>query len=256
MKYCEIHGKLFYISYIIISYCYILISELEEAFQEWDRMQSVQEKLNKNQDFNFKIQTAYKYFSKQWGLRILALQMILLSLTTILSEMTLFTRVNVSIIGMLVNSSSQSLLLVHVLTVFPLMFLFFACLFGMFNLKISGVFGMYKNNHTDATSLLLMSGFMCRIGFPLCLNFAQMIKLNNKTILEEIVGTTELDPMFGSNFFIVYPTILILLVVLNLFNVYENLIRMVGLSSHLSQNWMTNDKIKEGQIIFNKSKYY
>ncbi len=229
---------------------------MEEAFLEWNSIQSLQESLNRgNNTLKFNFQTSYKVFFTQWLLRFVALQMILLSLATTLSEFTLYLNINVSIIGMLVNTSSDSVFLVHIITVIPLGFLFYACLFGMFNLKIAGLFGMYKNNHTDATSLLFMSSFMCRIGFPLCINFVQILKLKKRTVLEEIVGSTDLDPLFGTNFFIIYPAILVVLIMLNLLNVYENILRMFGVSYIITKNAMTNDKIKEGQLIFGKSKF-
>lgn len=257
MRYLDILGKINLIVIFIYIHIYFKFkSELEEAFQEWNTIQTLQENLNKgSSSLKFKFQTSYKVFITQWILRFIALQMILLSLATTLSEFTLYLNINVSIIGMLVNTSSSSPLLVHIITVIPLGFLFYACLFGMFNLKIAGLFGMYRNNHTDATSLLLMSSFMCRIGFPLCINFVQILKLKKRTVLEEIVGSTDLDPLFGTNFFIIYPAVLVVLILLNLLNVYENILRMFGVSYIITKNAITNDKIKEGQLIFGKSNF-
>ena len=198
----------------------------------------------------------YSLFLSNWILRFIALQMILLSLTIVLSEITLYLNINVSLVGMLVETSIKNLFCIHILTVLPLAFLFYACLYGMFNLKISGLFGMYKNKQTDSTSLLFMSSFMCRVGFPLCINFAQILKLKKKTILEDIVGSTKLDPIFGEKFFLIYPCILIFLILLNMLNIYERLIRLFGLSSHYNRSYASSmEKTKDGEMILNKSKF-
>lgn len=113
---------------------------------------------------------------------------------------------------------------------------------------------MYKNNQTDSTSLLFVSGFMCRIGFPLLINFVQFLKLKRKTIIEEIVGSTELDPFFGVNFFMIYPASLFILILLNLLGWYDNVLRLLGASTEMLSYKTTDEKIKEGQQILNKCK--
>lgn len=186
-------------------------------------------------------------------IKITALFSIIFSLSTMLSEITLFTKLNFSVFGMLIESCN-SILLFHLLTVIPLIFLFISCLFGLFNLKLSGIYGMYKNNHTDSVSLLFISGFMCRIGFPLCINFVQILKLKNKTILEDIVGSTELDPIFGAKFFYIYPAFLLILVIFNLFDFYNHIIRLLGYNNDGFNSRYADEKALDGRMIFNKSK--
>lgn len=187
-------------------------------------------------------------------LRFFALQVTLMSVTIIISEITLFLKLNLSIIGMIVDACSNSIFMLNIIVVSCLIFLFYACLYGVFNLKISGVYGMYKNNQTDSTSLLFVSGFMCRIGFPLLINFVQFLKLKRKTIIEEIVGSTELDPFFGVNFFMIYPASLFILILLNLLGWYDNVLRLLGASTEMLSYKTTDEKIKEGQQILNKCK--
>lgn len=196
---------------------------------------------------------AFRLFTMTWVMRILALQAIVMSLATVLSEITLFTNINISLFGMFIDASG-SIVVLHILILTPLLYIFSASIFSLFNLRLSGVYGMYKNNHTDSTSLLFLSSFMCRVGFPLCINFVQILKLGKKTILEDIVGSTELDPLFGSKFMYIYPAALLLLVILNILNIYGHLLRLIGISSYNYRSDYAEDKINEGAMIFSKSK--
>ena len=202
----------------------------------------IEKQKNKSSSILKKLKIAYNLFISNWLRRLAGFFIVILSVSTIISEVTLYFKVNASIIGILIDSSSQSLFMIHFLSVVPLSFLFYYCLYGLFNLKINGLYGIYKNNQTDSVSLLFLSSFMCKVGFPLCINFAQILKLKKKTILEEIVGSTELDPFFGQNFFLIYPIVLIILIILNLLNVYDKILRMFNLNSNAYSNNLLNNK--------------
>ena len=225
--------------------------ELEETFLEWLENQKIIE-YNHSSGLST-IKHNIRIFVKTWILRFLALQAIIMSLATILSEITLYTKINFSLFGMFMDVS-DSLFIVHLLTIVPSIFIFISCLFGLFNLRISGVYGMYKNNHTDSTSLLFLSGFMCRVGIPMCINFVQILKLKKKTILEDIVGSTELDPFFGTKILYIYPVALLVLLLLNSFNIYGYIIRMLGISSYNFKSSYSEDKILDGLMILKKMK--
>ena len=49
-----------------------------------------------------------------------------------------------------------------------------------------------------------------------------------KTSLEELLGVMDLFPVFGNNFAVFYPTVLVIFILFNLFDIYgkiSNLIR-------------------------------
>lgn len=184
--------------------------------------------------------------------RIIAYFFYCLSCLIIISEVTIFLNFNLCVFGIAINYTN-SISFILPLAIIPLVYLISSTLYGLFNLKISGIFGIYSNKQTDAESLLMLTSFMCRIAFPLGLNFIQILKLSEKTTLEQIMGTTDFIPIFGYKFTIFYPTILIILCLCNFFNIYGSLLNALGLSSFGFESEVRNEQINEGRLILTRS---
>jgi hypothetical protein len=166
----------------------------------------------------------------------------------------MFTNLPLSIFGMLIEQSS-SILALNILALLPLVFVFLTSLYGLFNLKLSGFYSMHNNRHTDSVSLLFLTSFMCRIGFPLCLNFVQILKIPNfTTSLESMMGVTDLVPVFGKSFSIFYPVILIIFFIFHLFDGYGKIMNFFGFYSFGFTNPYHDDKVEEGLDILHTCK--
>ena len=118
------------------------------------------------------------------------------SMIVILSEVTLFLQVDLSVFGNLIklcqgfvetevpyefNLISISFYLKQIFTLIPLLYISFAVFVGLFNLKLSGFFGLYKHHQTDGPSLMFSSLNFSRVSAPLCFNFLQIIKIKSTT---------------------------------------------------------------------------
>ena len=192
-------------------------------------------------------------YLKPWVLRIIAFFLIILSLATLLSEITLFTNLPLSVFGLLVEQA-DNIYLLNLLCILPLIFLFLTSLYGLFQLKLSGLYTVHHNRQTDAYSLLFIASFMCRIGFPLCLNFVQILKLRDlKTNIEWIMGET---PDFGKSFMMFFPIVLIVLVMFNLFDIYGRFMNFLGFNTFGFRNPQNDERIEEGSEILNRSIFY
>ncbi len=77
-------------------------------------------------------------------------------------------------------------LLYNFLFVFFMIILFNYCLVALFHLKLSGFYDINSNGQTDAYSLFHLTLFICRVGFPLCLNFLSYFKKPLNTALEKV----------------------------------------------------------------------
>jgi hypothetical protein len=173
-----------------------------------------------------------------------------MSLAIILSEITLFTNLPLSIFGLIIWQS-DSIYTINFICLITLTFMFCTSMYGLFKLKLSGIYSINDHRHTDSISLLFLASFMCRIGFPLCLNFVQILKLRDvKTQIEIIMGEV---PDFGRHFIIFFPTALIVLCLFNLFDIYGRLMNILGFQIFGFQNPQTEDKIDEGNETLNKS---
>lgn len=84
----------------------------------------------------------------------------------------------------------------HFFIMIPIIFLFVMSIYTFFKLKISGYFYMYKNRQTDSVSLMYFSTNLCRISFPICLDFIFNINYafekDNKNIDKNIKNETKI----------------------------------------------------------------
>jgi len=152
------------------------------------------------------------------------------SLIIIFSEITLFTNIKFSIFGYLIEKA-KNIYITNFIVLLPLIFLFLTTFYGLFNLKLFRNYQIYisKNQKTDAYSILFLSGFICKIGYPLCLNFLQIAKINTyKTSLESFLGVMDLFPVFGNNFAIFYPSLLVIFIIFNIFEIFGKLSQIFG----------------------------
>lgn len=102
-------------------------------------------KMKKEKSFNLRIKPViYKIFSTI---------LFLLSGLIVFSEVFLFFEFNFSIIGFLINSSKDNFVMLNIYCQIPITYLLVACLYGLFNFKFSGYYGIYKNRKTDSISL-------------------------------------------------------------------------------------------------------
>jgi hypothetical protein len=147
--------------------------------------------------------------------------------------MTLFMNIHFSVFGYFIKLA-ENIYITNLIVLIPLIFLFLTTLYGLFNLRIFKFYKIYisSNQETDAYSILFLSGFICKIGFPLCLNFLQILRIDtNQTSLEAFLGVMDLLPVFGKNFAIFYPSILIIFVILNTFDIIGKISKILGFES-------------------------
>lgn len=141
----------------------------------------------------------------------------------IISELTFALPWNISILGLVINSVNNVLLL-HIVVIIPILILFLMSMYTLLKFKIAGYFGMYNNRQTDSVSILFFTSNLCSIVYPLCLNILLMInksadKGNKQTILETYFGINIKNQVF-SNFSKYMPLLLIIFVFITLISNY------------------------------------
>lgn len=127
----------------------------------------------------------------------------------------------------------------------------FAVFVGLFNLKLAGFYGLYKHHQTDGPSLMFSSLNFSRVSAPLCFNFLQMIKLQN-TSFTSVMGEINIVPVFGSDFTMFFPIILVVLCLLILTNFYGKILNCLGLKQFQFTEEFNDDLIEEGKKSLQK----
>jgi len=124
---------------------------------------------------------------KPFLLRLLSFITVFFSLAVLFGEVTMFISGSFNFFNMFLSVYClNSIILLNLSCVLPLIFLFICTFSGLFSFKLGGVYSMHNNQHTDSNSLLFLASFMCKVGFPLCINFVNMLKLDIHTSLEEV----------------------------------------------------------------------
>ena len=197
------------------------------------------------------------YILKIRPILILIIEIILITFCVIIfiSEITLFLKkyTSFSLFGSLINLFSNNLFLLHFAIFLPILFMFFLCFFTLFNMKISGYYGMYGNRHTDSHSILFISSLMCKICFSLCLNVVEMIAYDSKNppiLLQKFMNIKEtkyLNYDIYKYFSLFCPLLMIVLVSLNYYNAFGKLMNVAGMNSFDVDSEERDEQINDGK---------
>eukprot|EP00825_Cyclidium_porcatum_P025509 TRINITY_DN27709_c0_g1_i2.p2 TRINITY_DN27709_c0_g1~~TRINITY_DN27709_c0_g1_i2.p2 ORF type:complete len:206 (-),score=24.91 TRINITY_DN27709_c0_g1_i2:54-671(-) len=126
------------------------------------------------------------------------------------------------------------------------------CIFyGLFNMKVAGFFGLYRNQNTDSPSLLFGSINFMRVSAPICANFIDMIKVSN-TAFDQVIGKIDFIPILGSATFFFFPLILVLFSLFNLFDIYSRILNIFGLKQFQFNEQFNDNLISDGNDLVNK----
>lgn len=236
---------------LIINKHLLYKSKLNMLYTEWESIKKGSD--DNNNDVREQNTLNRLSVHKSAFLKTLGCVLFILSILMVVAEMTIFLEVNLSVFGIMINKSDNFYSIIT-LTMIPLIYLINTTMYSLFHLKLSGVYGVYNNKQTDSESMIILTNLMCRIAFPLALNFNQILKLNRTTNITKIMGSTDFLPVLGHKFTVFYPTVLGVLCIFNYFNVFGTLLSWIGLSSFGFDNDATKDAISEGKLIFERSK--
>ena len=178
--------------------------------------------------------------------RVLGVLFVGMSVLVVLGETTLFLDFPVGVFP-LWFAKDHGMVVTQLLCIFPLAYIILCTYFGLFNLKLSGWYGLYPKNHTDSSNLVWSAFFLARLSAPLCYNFLLFLKIKN-TVYSQVMKTIDLVPLVGSQFTLFFPFLVIVFCGLNLFNVYGRLMSGLGMSNLSFSDKLSVNKVSEGKL--------
>jgi hypothetical protein len=186
--------------------------------------------------------------------RVAAVVLALMGCFVVLGELTLFVEAPVGVFPLMFESEHGNVG-TQLLCMIPLCFIVFTTYFGLFNLKLHGMYGLYPHNNTDPHNLTWSASFMARLASPLCYNFLLFIKVKGSEF-EKVIGVVNVVPVVGKDFAVFFPSILIVFVFMNLFNVYGRLMKALGFSQFQFSEKFEDDKLDLGSSLLAKAKLH
>ena len=135
----------------------------------------------------------------------------------------------------------------------------FIC-FGLFNFKLSKFYGLFPHKQTDPSCLVYSSMYTAKIAFPICYNYLLIVGLRNyesneklTTVFENVVGVMDLVPFLGTNFQQYFPCVLALLLLLNICEVYDRIMKSLSLDNYTFSLDVSELNYKLGLTYLNKA---
>ena len=128
----------------------------------------------------------------------------------------------------------------------PLGYIWFWTFYGIFHVKLLGLYSLHPNHHTDSFSLNFSATVLTRLAPPLCYNFILLAKLEGTTF-ESFMGDMKWIPVLGVRFQQLFPIFLIILAALNIWDVWGKILKLIGLESYSFVNKYEKSKAEEGE---------
>lgn len=186
------------------------------------------------------------------GNKALAIGCCLLSALVVLGEVTLFRPEAIGVLPMLFKESYGELW-TQTLCILPLLYISFCTYFGLFQLKLTGFYGLYRHNLTDPVHLLKSACMFCRLVNPLCLNFVYFLKVQGCQ-LTSVMGAIDLVPLLGRDFSVYFPGLLVVLCGLNVGNCYSRFMEYLGIPQFKFSDSDESLSTQEGEALIKRGK--
>lgn len=183
--------------------------------------------------------------------RALAIVLALMSCLVVLGEITLFIEAPVGLFPLMFRQPHGPVV-TQLLVILPLSYFFLCTCSSLFYLKLQGFYGLYQNNMTDPSNLAWSASFLAKIAAPLCYNFLKFIKVSG-TQFYEVMGGYQFQYL-SEEFVIYFPSLLLVLVLLNYFNFYSKLMKSLGMSQFSFSESFNDTKILEGKSLLAKAR--
>jgi len=175
-----------------------------------------------------------------------------LSVLVVLGEVTLFMSAPIGLFPLLFKESHGAVG-TQLLCFFPLLYILLCTNFGLFNLKLSGWYGLYRHNQTDPSNLAWSAYYLARLTAPLSYNFLHFIKVED-TQFYKVMGVIDVIPVVGNEFALFFPLLLVVFCALNYFHVYGKVMKSLGLTQFSFSDKFDQEKVKEAKAIIDRER--
>lgn len=201
----------------------------------------------KSKELKEKAEYLLEVYLKPAFYRILSIVTLLFSITIIFGESTLYLESNISPLR-IIFQYDYDVFTTELLILIPLTYIVITSHLPLFEIRLEGIYGLYKNKNTQPSSLIYSACFLARLMPILTYNFLMLIN-NKKTEFMELMETLQFMPKICEQYFIYFPVVLSLLCCLNGFNLYNKFVRAVGLGKFAFAEELKLERQVEGRML-------
>lgn len=163
-----------------------------------------------------------------------------------------YSKFNEVLKGLITGPNSLSWLLVFTL-IWAYSIVLIHC--SIFKVKIEGFYGLYGDSQTDVSSQLYSSINFARVCNSICFNFLGMLNISDSNF-NRVIGKLNQVPQFGNSLPNIFPILLIVFVLIEIFDIYGKLLSLMGFRNNKDCE-ISDDKsyeTQEGKKIIMKAK--
>lgn len=201
----------------------------------------------KSKELKEKTEYLLEVYLKPAFYRILSIITTVFSLTIVFGESTLYLQSNISPLR-IIFQYDYDVFTSELLILIPLIYIVVTSHLPLFEIRLEGIYGLYKNKNTQPSSLIYSACFLARLMPILTYNFLMLINNENNEFMH-LMETLQFMPKICQQYFTYFPVVLCLLCCLNAFNLYNKFVRAVGLGKFAFAEELKAERQVEGRML-------
>ncbi|KAM3133935.1 hypothetical protein pb186bvf_013901 [Paramecium bursaria] len=185
----------------------------------------------------------YLYYKTFWKYIMYFLCGLFTSLAVILvlAQFSIFLQFDMNLFWHVVKKDEQ-FFPIQITMFIPIIYVFYCIQYSLLSIRLYR-YGFYQN-HTDGPSLIFSATFISRIAFPLAFNFMWMFNFTDSDVTS-VIGDFSFND-YLSWFKYMIPGLLSLMILINIFNVYDKLMNALGFQRFMFSENENEENIKQG----------
>ncbi|KAJ3224307.1 LMBR1 domain-containing protein 2, partial [Clydaea vesicula] len=212
---------------------------------------------DKYRDLKLKIYWLYFIHLKPKCSKILSVFMMIASLVLVWSESVFqIEGVKLSIPDILLTNPEIGGFQLEVASICFILYMCMCAYSALFKVRILSYYMMVKDHHSDNGSILFIGSYLCRLTFPLCYNFLNMLNddQDNSIFAEYIGKSVNMAPLLGTEYNNWMPYLILILSIVTFFNLHGRLLRIFRIKGLFYQPKATDPECVEGREIIAKAR--
>ncbi|KAJ1537048.1 LMBR1 domain-containing protein 2 [Nowakowskiella sp. JEL0078] len=127
---------------------------------------------------------------------------------------------------------------------------------SLFKVKIFDIYELVPQHHSDEGSLLFIGAYLCRLTFPICYNFLNMVGDDENSIFAKYQGkNVNLAPLLGQNYNKWLPMVILVFCIVTLLNIHGRIMRLFKLKNYFYESISANDAdTEDGRQIIDQAR--
>ncbi|KAJ3410939.1 LMBR1 domain-containing protein 2 [Chytridiales sp. JEL 0842] len=197
-------------------------------------------------------------YIKPISIKTISILCIIASLVIVWSESTFqVTSVPLSIPRFMLKSDYISVATLEIVSMSFLLYICTCAYSTLFKIKIFDYYVIVPEHNTDEPSLLFVGAYLCRLTFPLCYNFLNMVGDDENSVFVKYQGkAADLTPLLGDGFNTWVPLLVLIFAIITLLNLYGRILSLFKVKNYFYEEVAKNESedVDQGRQVISQAR--